>query len=135
MSSLLFSLNGRPGSLDGRPGSRAQHVLVEYQGKRISTLELCGKSFVLLVGVEGALWVEAMKKVSSGLGIDIAAYCAGLKGGFVDTKGEFESAAGIFSRGAIFVRPDDFVAWRGRRQPSDPQAKLDQAMRQTLCLQ
>ena len=121
-------------SIDGRPGSRAPHLWIERQGKRVSTLDLCGKSFVLLAGAEGAPWSEATKKVSSALGIDVAVYCAGPKGDFVCPKGEFESAAGISSRGAILVRPDDFVAWRQRRQPSDHQAELEQAMRQALCL-
>ena len=122
-------------SIDGRPGSRAPHVWVVHQGKRISTLDLCGKGFVLLAGAEGEFWVEAAKKASSALGIDITAYCAGPEGDLVDSKGEFESAAGISSRGAILVRPDDFVVWRQRRQPSDHEAKLEQAMRQALCLQ
>ena len=121
-------------SLDGRPGSRAPHLWVEHQGKRISTLDLFGKSFVLLAGADGAFWVEAAKKVSSALGVDIAAYCAGPGGDVICSKGEFEAVAGISSRGAILVRPDDFVAWRERRQPSDHQARLEQAMRQALCL-
>lgn len=121
-------------SIDGRPGSRAPHVWVVHQGKRISTLDLSGKSFVLLAGAEGASWLEAAKKVSSALGVDVAAYCAGPEGDLVGSKGEFESAAGISSRGAILVRPDDFVAWRERRQPYDPQTKLEQAMRQVLSL-
>lgn len=122
-------------SIDGRPGSRAPHVWVEYQGKRISTLDLSGKGFVLLAGAEGASWLEAAKKVSSALGIDVAAYCAGPEGDLVSPRGEFEFAAGISSQGAILVRPDDFVAWRERRQPPDHQVKLEQAIRQTLCLQ
>ena len=122
-------------SIDGRPGSRAPHVWVEYQGKRISTLDLSGKGFVLLAGAEGASWLEAAKKVSSALGIDVAAYCAGPEGDLVSSRGEFESAAGISSQGAILVRPDDFVAWRERRQPPDYQVKLEQAIRQMLCLQ
>ena len=121
-------------SLDGRPGSRAPHLWVEHEGKRISTLDLCGKNFVLLAGAEGAPWLEAAKKVSSVLGTDVAAYCAGPKGDIVGSKGEFESAVGISSRGAILVRPDDFVVWRQRRQSSDHQAELEQAMRQALCL-
>lgn len=122
-------------SIDGRPGRRAPHVWVEHQGKRISTLDLSGKSFVLLAGAEGSSWLEAARKASSALGIDVAAYCTGPEGNLVASKGEFEAAAGISSRGAILVRPDDFVAWRERRQPYDHQAKLEQAMRQALCLQ
>lgn len=122
-------------SIDGRPGRRAPHVWVDHHGKRISTLDLFGKSFVLLAGADGALWLDATKEVSSALGVDVAAYCAGPEGDIVAPKGEFESAAGISSRGAILVHPDDFVVWRERRQPSDYRAKLEQAMRQALCLQ
>ncbi len=121
-------------SIDGRPGSRAPHLWVEHQGKRISTLDISGKSFVLLAGADGAPWLEAAKKVSSALGIDIAAYCTGPVGDLVASKGVFESAAGVSSQGAILVRPDDFVAWRQRKQPSDHQVELEQAMRQVLCL-
>ena len=121
-------------SIDGRPGSRAPHIWVEHQGKRISTLDLSNKSFVLLAGREGASWLEVAKKVSSALGIEVAAYCAGPEGDLVCSKGEFESAAGISSRGAILVRPDDMVAWRERRQPLDYRAKLEQALRQALCI-
>ena len=122
-------------SIDGRPGSRAPHLWVEHQGKRISTLDLFGRGFVLLVGTEGALWLEAAKKVSAVLGIDITAYRAGPEGNLISPKGHVESAAGISSQGAILIRPDDFVVWRHRKQPSNHQTKLEQAMRQALCLE
>jgi putative polyketide hydroxylase len=122
-------------SIDGRPGRRAPHIWVEHQGKRISTLDLFGKIFVLLAGADGTAWLDAAKEVSSALGVDIAAYCVGPEGNLVAAKGNFESAAGISSRGAILVRLDDFVAWRERRQPTNYQAELEQAMRKTLCLQ
>jgi len=122
-------------SIDGRPGRRAPHVQVEYHGKRISTLDLCGKSFVLLAGADGSFWLDAAKEVSSALDITVAVYCVGPEGDLVAPAGIFESAAGISPRGAILVRPDDFVVWRERRQPADHQAKLEQAMRQALCLQ
>ena len=122
-------------SIDGRPGRRAPHVWIEQQGKRISTLDLFGKSFVLLAGAEGSAWLEAAKNVPSALGVDIAAYCAAPEGGLDVSKGEFEAAAGISPRGAILVRPDGFVAWRERRQVSDHQAKLEQATQQAMCLQ
>ena len=121
-------------SLDGRPGSRAPHLWVQHEGKRVSTLDLFGKSFVLLAGAEGVSWLEAAKKVSSAVGVNIAAYCVGPEGDLVTSQGAFESAAGISSRGAILMRPDDFVAWRQRKQSSDYQTELEQTMRQILCL-
>ncbi|KAF1356403.1 FAD-binding monooxygenase-like protein [Delphinella strobiligena] len=108
LPSLLFSI-------DGSPGSRVPHVWVEHQGKRISTLDLCGKSFVLLAGAEGTSWLETAKKVSSGLNIDIAAYSVGPEGDLVASRAEFESAAGIYPQGAILVRPDDFVVFPSSR--------------------
>ena len=45
-SSLFFLM-------DGRPGSRAPHIWGEHRGTRISTLDLLGRSFVLLAGAEG----------------------------------------------------------------------------------
>ena len=121
-------------SLDGRPGSRAPHLWVEHQGKRLSTLDLIGKTFVLLAGADGASWLGAANKVATTLDIDMAAYCVGPNGDVVSPKGVFESAAGISSKGAVLVRPDDFVAWRQRKQPFDYQANLEQAMKQALCL-
>lgn len=127
LPSLLYSI-------DGSPGSRVPHVWVEHQAKRISTLDLCGKSFVLLAGAEGTLWLEAAKEVSSGLNIDIAAYCVGPEGDLVALKAEFESSAGLYSQGAILVRPDDFVVWRQGKPSSDHRLELELAMRQALCL-
>ena len=120
-------------SIDGSPGNRVPHIWVEYQGKRISVLDSCGKTFVLLAGAEGGLRVEAAKKVSSILSVDIAAYTTGSEGGLISPKGQLESAAGISARGAILVRPDDFVVWRQRRQASNHPAALEHAMSQALC--
>ncbi|KAL8736977.1 MAG: hypothetical protein Q9181_002145 [Wetmoreana brouardii] len=122
-------------SIDGRPGNRAPHLWVELQGRRVSTLDLCGKGFVLLAGAEGALWLEAAQKVSYVLGINVAAYCAGPEGDLISSaNGDLEAAVGISPQGAIVVRPDGFVVWRQRRQSSDCEAELERAMRQTLCL-
>ncbi|MCJ1227039.1 hypothetical protein MMC12_003694 [Toensbergia leucococca] len=121
-------------SLDGRPGSRVPHLWVQRRGKRISTLDLCGKNFVLLAGAEGVEWVDAAKKSSEALGIDVVAYCVGPEGDLVASKGVFEAAAGVDSRGAVLVRPDDFVAWRQRRRGLDFRAGLERALRQALCL-
>jgi len=121
-------------AIDGRPGRRVPHVWAEYGGKRVSTLDLCGKRFVLLAGAEGAFWKDAAKEVSSALGLEVAAYEAGPTGDLITPKGVFEAAAGISPYGAILVRPDDFVVWRERRQPPDCRGKLEQAVKQALCL-
>lgn len=121
-------------SIDGRPGRRAPHVWVESDGKRISTLDVLSRDFVLLAGADGKSWLDAAKKVSSALDVKIDAYTVGPEGDLVAPNGIFESAASISSRGAILIRPDDFVAWRERRQPADPRAELEDAMEHALCL-
>ncbi|RDL30803.1 Uncharacterized protein BP5553_10148 [Venustampulla echinocandica] len=129
-----WTLNSLLMSLDGRPGTRAPHVWVVQDGKRISTLDLFGKSFVLLAGPDGQSWKDAAKTVSSAIGVNLEAYCVGMNGDLVDAKDEFRAAAGISSRGALLVRPDGFVTWRERRQPVDSQERLEKALKKTLCL-
>ena len=140
-TSPLGGLTWRPWTLsslwltmDGRPGSRAPHAWVEHQGKRISTLDLLGKTFVLLAGADSAPWLKAAESVSSTLGVEIAVYCAGSEGNLGTPEGGYEATFGISSHGAVLVRPDDFVAWRQRRQPSNYVVELESAMRQALCI-
>jgi putative polyketide hydroxylase len=120
--------------LDGRPGTRAPHVWVEKEGKRISTVDLFGKGFVLLAGSDES-WVEAAGRVSEALkGVEVKAYCVGPNGGLADKERKWERAAGISSTGALLVRPDGFVAWRERRIPPDCERRFEEVMRQSLCL-
>ena len=122
-------------AIDGRPGSRVPHLSVERKEERVSTLDLCGKSFVLLAGAGGASWVESARKMCSELDLDVAAYCVGPEGDLVLPRGVFESAAGVYSGGAILVRPDGFVVWRQRRPVSDSQPELQRAVKTALCIQ
>ncbi|UJR18309.1 hypothetical protein I4U23_005211 [Adineta vaga] len=119
-------------ALDGRPGSRAPHVWIEYQGKRISTLDLFGKTFVLLAGSDGEPWCEAARKASTALDIDVDCYIAGPKGNLTDPNCQWQTAAGISSQGALLVRPDGFIAWRERRLLADCQQKLELVLKQVL---
>lgn len=121
-------------ALDGRPGSRVPHLWVGRQGERVSTLDVCGKGFVLLAGAKGGPWLEAAEKVSFDLGVEVAAYSVGPDGSLVGARDVFETAAGVTCQGCILVRPDDFVVWRYRRESSEHVAELKQAMTQALCL-
>src|SRR6202043_440283 len=55
----------------GRPGARAPHLFLERDGKRISTLDLFGRNFVLLAGSEGLAWCESARAAGRELGIDL----------------------------------------------------------------
>ncbi|EED22862.1 monooxygenase, putative [Talaromyces stipitatus ATCC 10500] len=124
-------------SLDGRPGSRAPHVWVEKDGKTISTLDLLGKGFVLLIGNEGkGAWTEALETVKLKFkDLELIGYCVGPNGKIIVKRSkEWEIAAGISSNGALLVRPDGFVAWRQRKIPTEVQAELERVIRKILCL-
>lgn len=118
--------------LDGRPGTRAPHVWVEYQGQRISTLDMFGKSFVLLAGPDGTAWSRAAETLAARLDIDLIAHCVGPAGDLFDQKSQWKSRAGISAHGAVLIRPDGFVAWRAREQPPDILQELEHVLTHML---
>jgi 2-polyprenyl-6-methoxyphenol hydroxylase-like FAD-dependent oxidoreductase len=54
-----------PRQTRARPGSRAPHLWVELVGRRMSTLDLFGRRFVLLAAPNGADWCEAGQQGTS----------------------------------------------------------------------
>src|SRR2546421_7442554 len=50
-----------PDRWKGEPGTRAPHIVLERQGKPISTRDLFGSHFVLLVGPQGQHWKDAAR--------------------------------------------------------------------------
>jgi len=94
-----------PRESKGRPGTRAPHVWLERDGERISTLDLFGHNFVLLAGPEGRAWLD-----SANAGVEMLRIGAD---GIADPENAFPGAYGITPSGAVLVRPDGFVAWRG----------------------
>ena len=118
------------GSL-GRPGSRAPHLWLEREGRRISSLDLFGDSFVLLAGPEGDVWRDAAKAAAVrfwGLPFDMVQVGTEV----ADPEGRFAEAYGLSSTGATLVRPDGFVAWRARTPPADPASGLIKTLEAVL---
>ena len=114
----------RPQELAGQPGTRAPHVPVTLEGRRVSTLDLYGSRFVLLAGPEGSSWVSAARAVTERPGVD--AYRFGVE----LAEAEGAAAHGIGTDGALLVRPDGFVAWRstpgaGRPEHGNRVAELE----------
>jgi 2-polyprenyl-6-methoxyphenol hydroxylase-like FAD-dependent oxidoreductase len=95
--------------LDGVPGKRAPHVWCSYQGKRISTIDLLGKNFVLFTSEKE--WLHAASDVSLHLEIPIQAYQISTDGDLIDLNNNWQKAYGISNEGTILIRPDGFVAW------------------------
>jgi len=107
--------------MDGRPGTRAPHVWLERAGARISSLDLAGPGFTLVVGARGDAWPPAagprwpLSVVR--LGVDVR-----------DPGRRWARALGIGASGASLIRPDGIVAWRARGRAASPEAALHTAM-------
>ena len=118
-------LHEHPQQSRGRPGSRAPHLWIEKDGRRISTLDLLRDGFTLLVGSDGAAWLEATQAARG------AIPQLPLHAEMVDDP-RFPAAYGLTETGASLVRPDGFVAWRAPKR--DAAGALLAALRKVLCL-
>jgi len=88
-------LHEHPNESKGRPGTRAPHMWLE---DGCSTLDLLGREYVILAGPD---WMgEERFRVHR------------------ITHPEFPAAYGISPSGAVLVRPDGFVVWRGETSAS-----------------
>lgn len=106
-----------PRASRGRPGTRAPHVWLERDGKPISSLDLYGHGFVLLGMGDAAGWGAAAAEAAARLGLPLAFVRPGANG-LADPGGTLPAAHGLGPDGAVLVRPDGFVAWRGAGAPS-----------------
>jgi 2-polyprenyl-6-methoxyphenol hydroxylase-like FAD-dependent oxidoreductase len=125
------TLHADPHRTFGRPGSRAPHLWIEKDGKRISTLDLFGNGFTLLAAPEGAAWSAAAAGVAQELGVALDAYTFGRE--LRDPDQRFATAYGLTESGAALVRPDDFVAWRAKSAGEDPRDTLKRTLTRVLC--
>jgi hypothetical protein len=114
-------LHEHPRESKGRPGSRAPHVFVERDGARVSTLDLFGRGFVLLVAARGEPWRDAAQQV----GVPIDCHVIG--------DSEFADAYGITGSGAVLVRPDGVVGWRALDGTGASPATVQDVLTALLC--
>jgi 2-polyprenyl-6-methoxyphenol hydroxylase-like FAD-dependent oxidoreductase len=116
----------------GRAGSRAPHIWLNRGGTRISTIDLYGKSFVLLAGLEGQAWCDAARGAASKIkGLELETHCIGTAM-LRDPDLRFNEAYGLTGSGAALVRPDGFVAWRAKAMQPDPEGAVMTALRAVL---
>jgi 2-polyprenyl-6-methoxyphenol hydroxylase-like FAD-dependent oxidoreductase len=120
-----------PRESKGRPGTRAPHIFLERDGETISTLDLFGRNFVLLVGPAGHAWRQRASEVAARRHIALDFWQPGTTG-LEDCSGNFADAYGITPSGAVLIRPDGFVAWRAADDSSVH--NLDHALASVLSL-
>jgi 2-polyprenyl-6-methoxyphenol hydroxylase-like FAD-dependent oxidoreductase len=99
------------------PGTRAPHCWLERDGDRISSLDLFGRRFVLLVGAEGDAWLGADAPVD------------------VCRDAAFHEAYGISPSGAVIVRPDGYVGWRASDGGDASPMLVERVLASLLCRQ
>ena len=126
------SVHDDPRRTCGRPGSRAPHLWLERGGQRLSSLDLFGRSFVLLAGREGSDWCDATAVAAQPFaGIELDCHCVG-GASLRDPEARFGEAYGLSSTGVALVRPDGFVAWRAQAMEPGPDKVLGRALRALL---
>ena len=116
----------------GRPGSRAPHVWLYRRGSRVSTIDLFGRSFVLLSTFEGARWcASACAAANRFKNLELEAHCVGTAL-LRDPDLRFGEAYGLAGSGAVLVRPDGFVAWRATGLASDAEKVMEHTFARVL---
>jgi len=118
-----------PRKTQALPGSRAPHIWLE---RRVSSVDLFGRSFVLLAAAEGEAWCAAARVAARKFdNLPVEAYRVGSKE-LRDPAGRFNMDYGLSNSGAVIVRPDGFVAWRAKSLADDPEAALTAAFAHLL---
>lgn len=96
-------------------GRRLPHRWLTLGDRRLSTLDLVGARWTLLIGPRGDAW-RAVEH-DTGLNVQVRQLTAEHTDGDITT---FTDMAGIEPDGALLVRPDHFVAWRSPTLPAAP---------------
>jgi hypothetical protein len=114
-----------PDKWAGQPGTRAPHVKIQHNDQLISTLQLFGKSWVLLS--KSLSWQPAVAELEARLPIDIS--FQHIQKGPLNDGSEFLEAYGLSDDGCSLVRPDGYIAWRAISLPKNSLESLEGALR------
>lgn len=106
------------------PGSRAPYVKLIKNGKAISTLDLFETDYVLLVGLSGFAWQQAVIELGKTLPVPLQCYRVANDGDLVDPENKWHESYEISPSGAVLVRPDGFIAWRSQAMLENPKEIL-----------
>jgi 2,4-dichlorophenol 6-monooxygenase len=121
-----------------RPGHRLPHAwLTSPDGERVSTHDLAPHDgFALLTGPGADSWVAAADAAAAKLGVPVRAVRIGASEGpdvHLDLDGTWAALRQVSADGAVLVRPDNHVAFRGTDAVNDPEKTLIDALSTVLC--
>ena len=118
------------------PGARLPHVWLrrgDYGKEVVSTLDIVGKGrFTLLTGIGGDKWIEAAKKITNSLGVEINCYAIGAGKDLEDIYGQWPDVRETKDAGCLLVRPDGHIAFRHKDSAENAHELLQNAMKQIL---
>ncbi|MFI6850140.1 FAD-dependent monooxygenase [Kitasatospora sp. NBC_00085] len=118
-----------------RPGSRAPHLWLDHEGRRIGVHDLFHDAFTLVTGPAGNEWTRAAAEAAAHTSVPVRAYRVGPASAgadLVDVEANWAARYRLGHGGAVLVRPDGYVAWRSEELPADPAAALAGALREVL---
>jgi 2-polyprenyl-6-methoxyphenol hydroxylase-like FAD-dependent oxidoreductase len=118
-----------PRTPSGRPGTRVPHIMLQRNGVPVSTHDLPGTGFALLVGAGGRDWTDAGNALAVAAGFPLKTHRIAADGDLANSDGRFEKTVGVGARGALLLRPDGVIGWRTRGPHVDPRTRLDEVMR------
>ncbi len=117
-----------PRAPSGRPGSRAPHVVVRRAGEAMSTVDLFAGRWVLCRGPKGRAWQDILRRSGAASALGVVLHGIAPAGDLQDVGGRWAAAWGVGPGGAVLIRPDGFVAWRGRTADQTAQGDLETAL-------
>ncbi|KEF53432.1 uncharacterized protein A1O9_10407 [Exophiala aquamarina CBS 119918] len=114
-----------------RPGSRLPHAWIELLDKKMSTHDVAGSDggFALFTDDVGEAWISVAHRFANFMGIKISiAQFGPLLHHVKDCDDVWAKVKGIKRGGALFVRPDNIVAWRSLHKSRSEGGELMQAL-------
>jgi putative polyketide hydroxylase len=117
----------RPEEWAGQPGTRAPHAWLSGGDRKLSTLDLFQRTWVLLA--EDLQWGAAVSAAAGKLAIGVKFVRIG-RDARPSIPAAYRTQLGLQLGGAALIRPDGYIAWRSPDWPADPAGALTVALAQ-----
>lgn len=112
-----------PRDPSGLPGSRAPQLRVECDGEQRSTIDLFAGRWVLMAGPDGGPWRDVVDQLAPDNSFGLSCHRLG-DAGLRDIESRWSTRYGAERDGAVLIRPDGFIAWRGCDSATNTQRSL-----------